>query len=465
MKKIYEITGMHCRSCEVLIEDKIKNIEGVRKVFASQKKGQATVYGEDFKDSDVAAAIKEAGYSVGKKNLPLINNSKGYFKDLAIVLTVFFSLYLFGRLLGFQDLFSVGSTATSNLIVVFTIGLTAGLSTCMALIGGLVLGISARFAEKHPDSTPIQKFRPHLFFNLGRIASYFLFGGVIGQLGSVFRISNGLFGTITIIIGVVMLFLGVQLLEIFPRFSTGFTLPKFITRFLKIKDRHEKEYSHKNSLLLGAMTFFLPCGFTQAMQVYAVTTGSFVRGALIMGVFAIGTAPGLLGIGGLTSAFKEGRFKQLFFKFVGLVVIALAFFNISTGFNLSGVNLSFLKNEEKQEEEEWTVISGPKTDTNSNTEPGPVNPDLQIIKATYDTQNIIAPKQFTVKVGKPVRFEIYAKENGEGCMGSVMIPGLADEPQFFVQDQTVTYEFTPRRTGKFRITCAMGLQAGTIIVK
>jgi hypothetical protein len=217
-------------------------------------------------------------------------------------------------------------------------------------------------------------------------------------------------------------------------------------------------------MLLGALTFFLPCGFTQAMQVYAMTTGSFWRGALIMSVFAIGTAPGLLGVGGLTAYFGKGKFSGLFFKFVGLIVIALAIFNIGNGYNLSGLNFNLWKGSPKVEEDNsWRIISTPKSSAPSSS--GAVNPDLQIIKATYDTSAILTPKEFTVNVGKPVRFEILAKEDGEGCMGSVIIPGLENEPQFFQKDQTVTFEFTPQRTGKFRITCAMGLQAGIINVK
>jgi sulfite exporter TauE/SafE/copper chaperone CopZ len=460
MKQTFNIKGMHCHSCEILIEDAVKEVPGVKKVFASQKKNQVTVYGENYEKTAIGQAIKDSGYEVGTENLPLVNLGPAYLKELAIVGIIFAALYFFGSLLGIQKILIPGGSAATNLAVVFTIGLTAGLSTCMALVGGLVLGASARFAEKHPNATTIQKFRPHLFFNLGRIASYFVLGGVIGALGSTFRLSGSALGFLTILVGVVMFMVGIQLLEIFPRFSISFTLPKFIARLFKIKDRGEKEYSHLNSVILGALTFFLPCGFTQAMQVYAVTTGSFVRGALIMGVFAIGTTPGLLGVGGLTSFVKKGKFSNLFFKFVGLTVIALAIFNIGNGFNLTGINLTPAKTETKTEDT-WRIVSGPK----SNTGGGAVNPELQVIKGVYDPQTILTPKEYTVNVGKRVRFEILAKEDGEGCMGSVMIPGLANNPEFFQKDQTVTFEFTPQRTGKFRITCAMGLQAGIINVK
>ena len=97
--------------------------------------------------------------------------------------------YLIARALGIFHL-GVDSEDPSNLPVVLLIGLAAGFSTCMALVGGLVLGISARFAENHPDATRVQKFRPHLFFNLGRIASFTLFGGLIGLFGKVFHLSG-----------------------------------------------------------------------------------------------------------------------------------------------------------------------------------------------------------------------------------------------------------------------------------
>lgn len=464
MKQVLNVKGMHCRSCEVALEESLTELKGVRKVFASTKKGQVTVYGDGFVKDDIITAIKKAGYSIGQEDLPWINLNRAYLKDFTIALVLFLSLYLFGKALGVEKILTPGSSATSSLLVVFTIGLTAGLSTCMALVGGLVLGISARYSEKHPTATPLQKFRPHIFFNLGRVISYFVLGGAIGLFGSVFRLSNALLGVLTIIIGVVMVGLGIQLLEVFPKFSNRFTLPKFLAKWFRIKDRTNKEYSNFNAAILGGLTFFLPCGFTQAMQVYAITTGSFLRAALIMSVFAIGTTPGLLGVGGLTAYLGKGKYAGLFFKFIGLVVIAMAIFNITSGYNLTGFILNLQKeNPATEGGDTWRIISAPKT--SSDPQNGAVNPELQIIKAVYDTSSILTPKEFTVSVGKPVRFEVLAKEDGEGCMGSIMIPGLAGEPQFFQKDQTVTFEFTPKRTGKFRITCAMGLQAGIINVR
>lgn len=451
MKEIIYVKGMHCRSCEVLIEDKVKAVSGVKKVFASTKKKIAVVYGEDYDRNKVVSAIQGAGYEVGQEDLPFVTKNRQSLLDLFLGILIALSLvWLFG-VLNIEKILTPSSFAGSNYAVIFVIGITAGLSTCMALVGGLVLGISARHAEKHPEASPLQNFRPHIFFNLGRILIFFVLGGIVGQLGAIFKISNVTLGIITILVGLVMLVLGIQLTEMFPRFSNFLTLPKFFSKIIGTQ-KVRSEYGHFKSFLLGGLTFFLPCGFTQAMQVYAVSTGSFLSGALIMSVFALGTTPGLLSVGGLASVIKKGSVSGLFFKTIGALLVILAFYNISNGASFSGLNLEIYNPTEKQESQSSSA--------------GPINPaDVQLVKATYSPDNVLTPNEFNVNAGKPVRFEVFAEEDGQGCMGSVMITGLVNEPQFFQKGKTVIFEFTPKKSGKYKITCAMGIKAGTINVQ
>lgn len=451
MKQTVEVKGMHCRSCEILIEDKLKQLPGVKKAHANTKKSEAIVYSDqEISKSTIADAIKEAGYEVGTADLPFIRASYRDLSFIAISVLIFATLYFVATRFGFAKAIAFGAAGPStSLAVIFTIGVTAGLSSCMALVGGLVLGASARYAEKHPNATPLQKFRPHLFFNLGRILAFFVLGGLIGGLGSFLKLSSTVTGLFMALVGLFMLFLGVQLLEIFPRFSTGLTLPKGISRVLGLTKANGAEYSHKNSMILGGLTFFLPCGFTQAMQVYAISTGNFVSGAMIMGVFALGTTPGLLGVGGLTSFFKKGVWADFFYKFIGVLVILLSLYNLSNGLALSGIKNYFQNRIQNS--------------SSGGSMPVTVG-DVQVAKATYDKVNTLTPKNFTFKVGQPARIEIYAKDDGFGCMGSIMIPNLVNQPQFFVKDQTVVLEFTPKTVGKYNMTCAMGITAGTIVV-
>jgi sulfite exporter TauE/SafE len=90
-------------------------------------------------------------------------------------------------------------------------------------------------------------------------------------------------------------------------------------------------------LLVGIATFFLPCGFTQSMQVYALSTGSFWTGALTMLSFALGTLPVL----GLLSFSSLGLHKKaqsgVFFKAAGLIVIFFGVFNLINSLVAFGV--------------------------------------------------------------------------------------------------------------------------------
>src|SRR3989338_779510 len=593
-KTTVHIKGMHCRSCEILIEDELLKIPGVDKCVVSHTKGTADIYHNNGLDKDkVSQAIGEVGYSVGKEEKPLFSKNPHDYFDLLAAAGILFFVYLLADNLGLFSLVKGTSNNFASLPVVLLIGLTAGFSTCMALVGGLVLGASAKFAEKHPSATSLQKFKPHVFFNIGRIASYFFFGGVIGFAGSFFSLSPTVLGLLTIVVGGVMFLLGAQLIDISPRLrSVNITLPKFISRALGIKEHHEKEYSHTNSMIGGAMTFFLPCGFTQAMQLFAISTGDPVKGALTMGFFAIGTAPGLLGIGGLTSVVK-GAFAKSFFKFAGIVVIVLAIFNISNGYNLTGLNLlsplnvtatassdtadpnvtlengvqvaKMVQNASGYSPNTLTVKKGipvkwvitskdvntcasslvssslkirkglslgeniieftptetgvlkfscsmgmyrgsfnviendgsdsivavqstpqPTPSSTPTSTPAPISQrkitpttaatsepvvskptsqeDVQILKMTYTQYNDIQPNTFTAKVGQPVRMEIDVQDDGYGCMGSIMVPGLTQTPEVFEKGKPIVFNFTPNKAGEYLITCAMGIPRGVIKV-
>lgn len=84
--------------------------------------------------------------------------------------------------------------------------------------------------------------------------------------------------------------------------------------------------------LIGKVeTFFLPCGFTQSMQIVALSSGSFVSGMFIMLAFALGTLPmlALLSFGSASTIVI--KYAPLFFKSAGVVVIGLKFLSFPLG--------------------------------------------------------------------------------------------------------------------------------------
>ena len=77
--------------------------------------------------------------------------------------------------------------------------------------------------------------------------------------------------------------------------------------------------NNQTAFLLGGLTFFLPCGFTQALQLYVLAKGDVLTGALTMLAFALGTLPALLSLSALSS-FAKGAFQRHFLKVAGAAV-------------------------------------------------------------------------------------------------------------------------------------------------
>lgn len=438
-KLVIPIKGMHCKSCELLIEDNLKQIKIVKKCQASHVSQQAKIWYEGGKPtlSQISRAVEDAGYTVGQSGSSqwFSRNPRDYF-FLASASAILLLLFIAVELFGFSEIsanFNQKGIAVAGLV-----GLVAGVSSCMALIGGLVLALSAGHAELHPEATRMQKFRPHLFFNLGRVLGFGIFGALIGALGGFLQPSIKVMSILTLVVGAVMILLGLKLIEIFPILQrVNITMPKFVSRLLGSK-QNEKEYSHKGAFLGGALTFFLPCGFTQAMQLYAISTGSFAQGAAVMSLFALGTAPGLLSVGGLSSVFKGSKAK-LFFATAGLAVIAMGVFNI----NNAG-QILFPQNVQATKSADDAAAVG----------------SVQEVRMTQ-SGNGYSPNQFTVKKGSPVKW-IINSTNQFTCASFLVMPAFNIRQPLKAGENVI--EFTPTKTGEIAFSCSMGMYRGKFIV-
>ena len=139
------IRGMHCASCELLVEEQLKKIPGVATVKVFQKRGMAeiTYQGKEPEQDQIIKAVQEAGYEVGQKEkAPWISRRAADYKDLVYAAFIILVLYLLAQRFGLFNL-SVNASS-SGIAVALLVGLVAGVSTCMALVGGFVLGLSSR---------------------------------------------------------------------------------------------------------------------------------------------------------------------------------------------------------------------------------------------------------------------------------------------------------------------------------
>ena len=265
------IRGMHCRSCEVLLEQNIKKIHGVERVHVDYTTGKAVIHSNnDIPFSEIQDAVQGTEYtvelvqeqssknshnsdSISDSDIVINRNHVEAAGILIILVGVYFLLKQFNIIPS-----NIGLTENVSYGLALAMGVLASLSTCLAVTGGLLVGISAKYAEQHPEMKGYEKFKPHLYFNMGRILSYTILGGIVGVIGASIALTPFMNGLLTIIVSFVMLLLGLQLLNIFPSLQKfNFRMPKYLAH--KIHENHTE--GKAGPFVLGALTFFLPCGF------------------------------------------------------------------------------------------------------------------------------------------------------------------------------------------------------------
>ena len=65
IKKVFRITDMHCSNCAMRIESLEDELEGVRSISVSYRKGQMVVEYDETRlgDEAIIAAVKKQGYT------------------------------------------------------------------------------------------------------------------------------------------------------------------------------------------------------------------------------------------------------------------------------------------------------------------------------------------------------------------------------------------------------------------
>ncbi len=325
-----------------------------------------------------------------------------------------------------------------DLVLVFTTGLLTGIH-CIAMCGSLVLSYVARGNGDKSHSLLAQ----HAVYNGARILSYGVVGAALGFLGSVFTISLGMRGAISILAGVFMVLLGLQMLNIFPALRRlnlhfGFGLPNSDSQI-------HGGNSFTPALLLGLGGGLMPCGPLQAMELYAAGMGSPLQGFLVMVVFGIGTLPALFSFGLVTSRIG-GNFelKWKLLKVSAIVVIVLGVLMLNRGLALNGIQLGL------------PVLGG--TAPVGNNDSGAV----QKMGLTVDEDGY-RPAVLSVKRGIPVELTVFVKKRTT-CNQELVFPNFGIDATLPASGESTVLRFTPDVAGRFPFTCGMGMLQGTLIV-
>jgi sulfite exporter TauE/SafE/copper chaperone CopZ len=324
----FHVIGTHCASCKILIEDVLGEQDFIKNAKVDLNRETVEIETDSEKSAEeladiLTAKIKPNGYTLSvDKQIAIKENDGIIWKAIPIGLA-FLALFFILQKSGILNL-GIGGNTTP--ITSFIIGLIASVSSCLAIVGGLILSLSAKVAQD--DNGPTKK--PFFLFHAGRLIGFALLGGVLGLIGEAIGINFVFTAILGLVASAVMIMLGLNLVGVFKK--NKITLPSHIfSLFRKV------EHATWAPILIGVGTFFLPCGFTQSMQVAAISSGSFLSGVLIMSSFALGTLPMLALLSFGSASFAHGKHAPLFFKSAGVVVIGLGIFSFVAG--LAGLGI------------------------------------------------------------------------------------------------------------------------------
>lgn len=321
------VSGTHCPSCKILIEDTLGELDNIERV--SVNLSNETVVIQTSAPDDIAVLTRQwtelvapHGYALSlEKSESAGTDALGYSIPLGLLILAFFFW------LQKSGIISFGLEGSLTPWSAALIGVIASLSSCLAVVGGLVLSLSANISQQ------VSTARPFLLFHASRVAGFFALGAGLGLIGSALTINHTMTAVLSVIVSFVIIILGINLLGVFRKAKwLQISLPgKLFDTLTKV------EHSSFAPIILGAATFFLPCGFTQSMQLAALSSGSSAQGALIMGSFSLGTLPMLAALSFGSYRFSRSQYAPLFFKTAGVVVIGLGLFTLLAG--LAGLSL------------------------------------------------------------------------------------------------------------------------------
>jgi hypothetical protein len=245
--------------------------------------------------------------------------------------------------------------------------------------------------------------------------------------------------------------MGINMLNIFP------WLRKLNPHMPKVfaKQIHSQK-KNKGPFIVGLLNGLMPCGPLQAMQIYALGTGSFLAGAISMFLFSLGTVPLMFAFGALGSLLSS-KFTKNMVKASAVLVVVLGVVMLNRGLAFTGFTFNSLI-------PRTNVEAGTNTDDTKT-----VDENTATVDADNGVQKITTTLQsgsytpITVEAGTPVEWTIVAEAGSlNGCNYAIIIPEYGIQQE--LQEGETVIKFTPSETGSFGYSCWMGMIRSSITV-
>ncbi|MFI6451375.1 sulfite exporter TauE/SafE family protein [Streptosporangium amethystogenes] len=370
-------------------------------------------------------------------------------------------------------------------------GLVAGSTSCAAVQGGLLTGLSSggrsacsggRGGLASGLSSPAKPSNPAAvaLFLAGRTGSHLAAGALLGLAGSAVQLGPQLRAALLVVAGIAVMIFGIRTFgrerapgpdghgcEQAPRSGEpdgdrgpdgpdGATDGRVswrgaVSRITAPRPR---------AVALGAATVLLPCGVTLSVEMVAVSSGSALGGAAVMAGFVAGTAPAFALLGLILRRAAATRLAAL----AGVVALAAGLWTVSSGLRLGGW-LPGSGGPALAAGLPAPTMNGPATDgpaeaaggrkgrTAADPAGAATRGGVQRIEI-WATRDGYRPGVVTARAGVPAEL-VFHLEGDPGCPRTLTIDG---------RDVALpaTVRLGARDAGSLRYSCSMGMYVGFV---
>lgn len=440
------VGGMHCEHCVEAVQCALRAVEGVETVRLS---GHVAEVSPEVDRAKIVEAIRDAGYDTRLDWITETPPRGRAWIGLATAAAMAVAWQGLRKVAGIYpfDVFPSAGEAAS-LGALFVVGLLTSLH-CAGMCGGFALSatLGARSASQTRDAGDavgqqngrLGNWMPALLYNVGRIGVYALIGAAAGALGAAISPGPRIRGALQLVAGIAMILFALRQLGIIDIPGLGAWNGR---RHLRLPPRT----ALVRPLLIGAANGLMPCGPLQAVQLWALGSGSAARGALALLCFGLGTAP-------LLFAFAAGasllaRRRALVATLAGALVLLLGIGMARRGIVALRVAAPVRAEQEADASGAWLLAT--------EGEDG-----VQIVR--FDLEWDRYP-DIAVEAGRPVRLIVHAEADRiTGCNNEFSCPALGLHAKLAQGDNVA--EFLPAAPGLYSYSCWMDMLSARILVK
>ncbi len=209
-------------------------------------------------------------------------------------------------------------------LVAFSLGLASTVhcwGMCGGIMGALTFGL--------PDEVRTNRIRLYSYvasYNLGRISSYTIAGVIAGSISSTLMSNLSIeYGHLVLraLAAIVLITFGLYLSGLFPKLQILESIGGIVWRRLQPLTRNYFPVrTVRRAFCFGLIWGWLPCGLVYSALLWATASGDPVLGGIYMLAFGLGTLPGVMASGIMSSTILNlSRINSLRYAVAATIII------------------------------------------------------------------------------------------------------------------------------------------------